>query len=211
MELDQMPQPGPGLCGSDREVFERVWRRVMPEDRPDNIIELNGAAVKAVAPIPRTVPAPVAPAEAPRRGEPEAVSCLGPASAVHGAELQAFIEGELSDFRTYQALARRCTGQAARTLGTIASDERRHAKRLSAAYFLISGVRYWPLERAAVKVDGAYWSTLRNRFLAEQKGQAAYRAAAEGTEDPCLRELYLELAEEEESHGWLVRGILEAM
>ena len=26
---------GPGQCGADREVFERVWRRVMPEDRPD--------------------------------------------------------------------------------------------------------------------------------------------------------------------------------
>ena len=28
MEQNQMPQPGPGLCGSDREIFERVWGRV---------------------------------------------------------------------------------------------------------------------------------------------------------------------------------------
>ena len=29
MEQDHLP------CSCDQEVFERVWRRVMPEDRPD--------------------------------------------------------------------------------------------------------------------------------------------------------------------------------
>ena len=32
---------GPGQCGADRAVFERVWRRVMPEDRG----ELMGIAM----------------------------------------------------------------------------------------------------------------------------------------------------------------------
>ena len=42
MEWDQgfRPEPGPGLCGSDREIFERVWRRVMPEDRYDSPVML---------------------------------------------------------------------------------------------------------------------------------------------------------------------------
>ena len=204
MELDQMPQPGPGLCGSDRDVFERVWRRVMPEDRLTSPIEV----------IPETeygVPAPAPMPPAPRRAEPEDIRCLGPASAVHGAELQEFILEELRDHRTYQALAQRAPGRSRQTLAGIAADEMRHAKRLSAAYFLISGVRYWPLERAVCRSEGGWLNSLRCRFLEEQKGEAVYRAAAGRTGDPCLRELYLELAEDENSHGWLLRGVLEAM
>lgn len=219
MELDQMPQPGPGLCGSDRDVFERVWRRVMPEDQLTSPIEVIPEAeygVPAPAPMPPAMPElPVqplpVPPPAPRRAEPEDIRCLGPSSAVHGAELQEFILEELRDHRTYQALAQRAPGRSRQTLAGIAADEMRHAKRLSAAYFLISGVRYWPLERAACRNEGGWLNALRCRFLEEQKGEAAYRAAAGRTGDPCLRELYLELAEDENSHGWLLRGILEAM
>ena len=39
----------------------------------------------------------------------------------------------------------------------------------------------------------------------------AYLAAADATADPCLRELYLELAEDENAHGWMLRGMLEKM
>lgn len=222
MELDQMPQPGPGLCGSDREIFERVWRRVMPEGQLTSPIEVIPEQEYRPAP-PIVAPAPDSPVQVPqmpaqaaapmpavRRAEAVDIRCLGPGSAQHGPELQRFILAELGDCRTYQALARRASGaQPARTLNTIAADERRHAKRLSTAYFLISGVRYWPEERAAVRLEGAFLSTLRARFLAEQEGEAMYRAAAAATEDPCLRELYVELAEEENSHGWLLRGILE--
>ena len=56
-----------------------------------------------------------------------------------------------------------------------------------------------------------YKRQLRSRFLGEQKGEAEYRAAAGRTEDPCLRELYLELAEDENAHGWMLRGMLEKM
>ena len=52
---------------------------------------------------------------------------------------------------------------------------------------------------------------LRARFAAEQRGEAAYRAAAAQTVDPCLRELFLELAGDEAEHTWLLRGILEQM
>lgn len=62
-----------------------------------------------------------------------------------------------------------------------------------------------------MRLEGTYLSTLRSRFLGEQKGEAEYRAAAGRTEDPCLRELYLELAEDENAHGWMLRGMLEKM
>ena len=215
MELDQMPQPGPGMCGSDRDIFERVWRRVMPEGQLTSPIEVipEPEYLPSAPPTVRAAPAPApVPAPAPRRAEPSDIRCLGPGSAQHGPELQAFVLDELGDCRTYQAIARRAQGTAAaRTLATIAADEKRHAKRLSTAYFLISGVRYWPEERAGAQLEGAYLATLRSRFLGEQKGEAAYRAAAERTEDPCLKELYIELAEDENSHAWLLRGILEQL
>ena len=120
MEQNQMPQPGPGLCGSDREIFERVWGRVTRSGGAESPIEpvpaaewphapqyIQGYMPQVTAPEPAPVPAmpaPVqpepSPAPEPRRAEAADIRCLGPSSAVHGAELQAFIEDELGDHRT---------------------------------------------------------------------------------------------------------------
>ena len=214
MEQDHLP------CSCDQEVFERVWRRVMPEDRPDCPFTLgeDAAAPPAIQPPAVALPAVVhtAPAgeQAPSRpvvGEEHDVPCLGASSAVYGAQLQRLIDRELADWRAYQALSRRAQGNSGRVLATIAADERRHAKRLSTAYFLISGVRYWPVERMAAHTSGTYPAILRARFCAEQKGECAYLAAAEETADPALRELFLELAGDENAHAWLLRGILEQL
>lgn len=214
MEQDHLP------CSCDQEVFERVWRRVMPEDRPDCPFTLgeDAAAPPAVQPPAAALPAVVhtAPAgeQAPSRpvvGEEHDVPCLGASSAVYGAQLQRLIDRELADWRAYQALSRRAQGNSGRVLATIAADERRHAKRLSTAYFLISGVRYLPADRAAPRLESTFLGTLRARFLAEQRGEAAYRAAAEGCQDPCLRALYLELAQEEQGHSLALRSILEEL
>ena len=153
MEQDHLP------CSCDQEVFERVWRRVMPEDRPDCPFTLgeDAAAPPAIQPPAVALPAVVhtAPAgeQAPSRpvvGEEHDVPCLGASSAVYGAQLQRLIDRELADWRAYQALSRRAQGNSGRVLATIAADERRHAKRLSTAYFLISGVRYWPVDRVPI-------------------------------------------------------------
>lgn len=217
MEYENLPRGGPqteGLGVEDRAVFERVWRRVMPEDRPDCPFVLEEPAEEkgeggTQLPVPVQA-APVARMGTTYQEEPD-VPCLGAASAIYGAQLQAFIEGELADWKLYQALARRAGGSGSRTLSTIAADERRHAKRLSTAYFLISGVRYWPMDRAAAATLPTLAGTLRQRFGEEQRGAASYLAAAEETADPCLRDLYLELAGEEDAHAWLIRGILEQM
>ena len=143
MELEQMPQPGPGMCGSDREVFERVWRRVMETGGGESPVEVVPAEEAALPAPAQPLPAPAVPA--PAAVDPEdALCCLGPASAAYGGALQRFIEGELQDAVTYAALARRGRHRAAARFAALADQERRHAKRLSTAYFLISGVRYWP-------------------------------------------------------------------
>ena len=98
------------------------------------------------------------------------------------------------------------------TSACISSDSglSKDAKRLSTAYFLISGVQFWP-DRQPAAPAGTWMGVLRARFAAEQRGEAAYRAAAAQTVDPCLRELFLELAGDEAEHTWLLRGILEQM
>lgn len=189
---------GPGQCGADREVFERVWRRVMPEDRPDCPFTLYSE---------ETEHAPVRPTEEKRT---ELVPVPAEQSGGDGAVLQAFIADELSDWRTYQALARRIPGGNGRALMGVAADERRHAGRLSAAYFLLSGVKFWPPAEPELTKEG-WMAILRRRYWAERKGAEAYRTAAGRTGDSALRELYLELAGDEEAHAGVIRGILERM
>ena len=190
---------GPGQCGADREVFERVWRRVMPEDRPDCPFTLYSEE--------ETEHAPVQPTEEKRT---ELVPVPAEQSGGDGAVLQAFIADELSDWRTYQTLARRIPGGNGRALMGVAADERRHAGRLSAAYFLLSGVKFWPPAEPELTKEG-WMAILRRRYWAERKGAEAYRTAAGRTGDSVLRELYLELAGDEEAHAGVIRGILERM
>ena len=153
-----------------------------------------------------------APPDRPVAGEEHNVPCLGAASAIYGGQLQQFVDRALADWRSYQALSRRAQGNSGRILSAIAADQRRHAKRLSTAYFLISGVRYWPAERPAGPASRTpFAAALRERFMAEQRSAAAYQAAAAETADPCLRQLYEELSGEADAHAWLLRGILEEL
>ena len=212
-----LAETGPGLCGCDREVFERVWRRVMPTDTYGSPVQLIGeepaGALRCESPqIPLWPETPQPRPEAPPPPQQQyAPVCLGPTSAVHGAQLQALIVDELSDSSRYLALARRSKGAAAKTLSAMSADEKRHAKRLSTAYFLISGVHYWPESSARPAPTGPMPACLRQAFLNEQKGEMTYREAAARTADLCLRELFLDLAADENSHAWLLRGLLESM
>ena len=199
------------IPGVDREVFERVWRRVMPEERGDCPFTLAEQEEPAAGALPAlAVPAAPQVVTLGQADEGTDISCLGPASAAYGTALQGYINDELADWRRYQALARRTPGGGGRMLAAVAADERRHAKKLSTAYFLISGVRYWPDVRAAQPVAPLH-AALRERFWEEQRGAASYQAAAEEASDPCLKELFSELAAEEEAHVWTIRSVLEQL
>lgn len=208
MELDQMTQPGPGLCGSDRELFQRVWRRVMPEDQLNSPIEVLPPPEPAPG-APARIEPPTLAAEQPQVRDPRL--CLGPESAEAGEALQGFILGELRSRQGYLALARRAPASARRTLTALADQELRHAKQLSAAYFLLSGVRYWPQEPRVPHTGVNYLKVLRDYFLAKRRTTAAYQAAAEGTGDPCLRELYTTLSDQEWNQAQRIRALVEQM
>ncbi len=205
---------------TDEERFARIWRRVMPQDRPDCPFTLceeapdtarrlmpnagdrpNQAAVPAFAPAP--------PAPAPVRGAPAA-----PAGEEGGVTMGVFLQGritvELTAAHTYRSMARQVGGTAAQTLAAMAADKTRNAKRLSVAYFLLSGVRL-QVAPPAGGPKGTLVGNLRQCFLGEQASENAYRAAAEQTDDVGLREIFDELGADNAAHAGLLRGILERL
>jgi len=217
--------------------FEEIWKRVMPNpgsscpialysDEANAAQESNSgvsaaqesnagvsAAQKAapstsmkLATRPATTLVAAVQAETPPEN---AVPCLGADAAQSGSLMQAMIAGELRAMVLYCTLAswRKC--DEARILRTLASDARHHAVRLATAYFLISGVRYWPKVESVTLRSSSYLATLRKRFIAEQKQAELYRASASNTSDACLRELLEELALECASHARILRALLE--
>lgn len=204
--------PEEEMCPCDREVFERVWRRVMPDE--------ENSPIRLMPPEGQTQPAPeqtrqeqtglALPQDRRSMGQQEGV-CLGQASGMYAELLREMIDGETEDWRIYQAMARRAGGSAAKLLGTLAADERRHTKRLGAAHFIITGQRYQSPNQNGSRPMPELMNGLREQFIQEQRGAAAYQGAAQESSDACLRQLFEELAEEEAMHARMIRGLLEQM
>ena len=172
----------------DPDRFARIWKRVMPEEREDCPIEI----VKQ----PRPDPPPAG--ERPQR-QPGPTHPMAPF-------LRQQIGGELQDWQDYLALSRRGNG----VLRGIAAQELTHARRLSAAYFLLTGIRFLPMERARPRRMANRAAALRERFQAEREDEARYRQAArDAGGDETLRTLFLALAEEEAAHAAQIQQILE--
>lgn len=203
--------PGEEMCGCDQEVFDRVWRRVMnegderpiqtdpPADEQAQQLRLNGQEMGLALPRREEV-----------RPEQD-VSCLGQGSTMYAPLLREMMDGATEDFRTYQALARRAGGNGTRMLSTMAADKRRHTKRLGAAYFLITGERYQSPNMNGSRPPMDLMTGLREQFIQEQRGAAAYEGAARETSDPCLRQLFRELGQEAMGHSRMIRSLLEQM
>lgn len=195
----------------DREaVIQRVWKRVMEGREETSPVALTQEETEPHGSLQTEEEMGVLPAPMPRaKGDfPAGAVFLGEGSLEMVPFLQEMIRHELGDMRAYQALARRTGGPQARVFQAMAQEEKTHAKRLSAACFLISGVRYWPEVGKGVPPT-SYLGTLRQRFGEEQAGMAAYLAGAEATEDPCLRQLFLEIAREEWDHACKIRTMVE--
>lgn len=198
MQSQQPPQINMQSDAYDRDVFLRVWERVMPEEGESCPIVVQRSGREDQNHTGDDFP------------EREDVPCLGSAARSEEGRLQEFVSAELSRWQTYRMLARRSC-QGARTLAAMAVNCRRRAKRLSAALFLISGVRFWPQEQTGNPALRSWYGSLRELFLAEQAAACAYRAAAEECRDACLRVLYLDLADECTAHAQGIRALVENM
>lgn len=125
------------------------------------------------------------------------------------ARLRCQVMETLEGWQFYRHLARRARGADARVLNSMAGEIHRHARKLSAAYFLLTGLRYWPSELLSTPAIPSYWGALRARHQMEQRQEAAYRMAADDWDDPDLLELYAELIEACQHRCRQLRTLLE--
>ena len=225
----------------DEDTFRRVWDRVMPDQAASPIAvgkgeaelpetALPGAAAEALQ-VPETAQAPQTESpedQAPQpdlpevpacqekggeeclcTGEPEL--CLGEKSSADSRRLEELMSMAQRGMRSGRLLSGRACGSCARmSMGELAGDHRQALRRLSAAYFLITGKRFHPC-CPSPELPGSFGLALREQFMWEQRWEHCNRQAAEHTQDPCLKALYEELAQEGRLHAGAIRSLLEQM
>ena len=178
----------------------RVWQRVDPTLDP--YPDVRAAAAMAADTSGNGLSAAERNAELSLPGAQADPCCMGTAALESLEVLQGFIREELADRRTYLFLARRApTAEARQVFRAIASDEGRHARRLLAAVYLITGERYCPaICYPPLRCDG-YCAALRERYHEEVCGGFNYRRASQETLDPCLQQLLLAFSQDEYRHA----------
>ncbi len=178
----------------------RVWQRVDPTLNP--YPDVRATAVMAADTPGDGLSAAERNAELTLPGAQADPCCMGTAALESLEVLQGFIREELADRRTYLFLARRApTAEARQMFRAIASDEGRHARRLLAAVYLITGERYCPaICYPPLRCDG-YCAALRERYHEEVCGGFNYRRASQETLDPCLQQLLLAFSQDEYRHA----------
>ena len=178
----------------------RVWQRVDPTLDP--YPDVRAAAAMAADTPGDGLSAAERNAELTLPGAQADPCCMGTAALESLEVLQGFIREELADRRTYLFLARRApTAEARQMFRAIASDEGRHARRLLAAVYLITGERYCPaICYSPLRCDG-YCAALRERYHEEVCGGFNYRRASQETLDPCLQQLLLAFSQDEYRHA----------
>lgn len=178
----------------------RVWQRVDPTLDP--YPDVRAAAAMAADTPDDGLSAAERNAELTLPGAQADPCCMGTAALESLEVLQGFIREELADRRTYLFLARRApTAEARQVFRAIASDEARHARRLLATVYLITGERYCPaICYPPLRCDG-YCAALRERYHEEVCGGFNYRRASQETLDPCLQQLLLAFSQDEYRHA----------
>jgi len=178
----------------------RVWQRVDPTLDP--YPDVRAAAAMAADTPGDGLSAAERNAELTLPGAQADPCCMGTAALESLEVLQGFIREELADRRTYLFLARRApTAEARQVFRAIASDEGRHARRLLAAVYLITGERYCPaICYPPLRCDG-YCAALRERYHEEVCGGFNYRRASQEALDPCLQQLLLAFSQDEYRHA----------
>lgn len=178
----------------------RVWQRVDPTLNP--YPDVRATAAMAADTPGDGLSAAERNAELTLPGAQADPCCMGTAALESLEVLQGFIREELADRRTYLFLARRApTAEARQVFRAIASDEGRHARRLLAAVYLITGERYCPAICYPPLRCDSYCAALRERYHEEVCGGFNYRRASQETLDPCLQQLLLAFSQDEYRHA----------
>ena len=135
--------------------------------------------------------------------------CMGTEAVSDLAVVTGFLEDERSERRQLQALARQAPAWARQTVLTLAAHAAARARRLSAAHYLIIGETYLPAIAAEKIYVGKWRPALRERYHSAACAALNYERAADGTPDPCLGDLFGELAADAFESANVVMRLLE--
>ena len=116
-----------------------------------------------------------------------------PAVSITPEQVMQAMHEELCDAETYRCLAARMSGCAQKTLRALSQDERRHAKELSAMYFLLTGKKVCPKKPDSPCIT-CNAETLRRQYQGELAARDRYEALAPlaGARACTLREIALD-------------------
>lgn len=180
-----------GECAYDRALCRAVWQRVAPEGAyptgEERGTENLSAEERAAA---LTLP-----------GAEADPCCMGTEAALSLEVVQGFVREELGTAQVYACLARRLRGETARLLRAMAEDEKRHARELSAAAYLIAGKPYRPRVCAEQPEVHDLCALLRQLYHEEACGGFNYARAAEETLDTCLAGMFSAMSADEYRHA----------
>ena len=196
-----------------QEVFQRVWARVMgtaaatqqTADAP------QPAPVAAPAPVPEAAPvtAPadqVQPVMAPARPGPHRPQPTPPKP--QPCCLRQQVLSSLEQWQMARLLVRRA-GNQARQMTAIAAQLHQQAKQLSTAYFLQSGVRYWPVAQLTQPRMTTYVGGLRQLYQRCQALTQEFHTCRPKAPSQDVAQLYGQLTQAGEKRCALLRSLLE--
>ena len=184
----------------DFRQHDRLWQRVGPglEPYPETTAEA----------MPRREELPPAQESQLPGAEPNPC-CMGSEASVSVEVLQGFLREELGDAQVYAYLSS-CTPrrEMARACRALSEDEKRHARDLAAAIYLITGKAYCP--RVCVEQPDTcdLCALLRSLYHAEACAGYNYARAGEETLDLCLSKLFAAMSEDEYRHAELLMKLL---
>lgn len=125
--------------------------------------------------------------------------------------LEAFIADEAADAAFYSALANRTASRnAQRRFVSLSRDESSHLKRLQGTYFLLTGDSFVP-KHVRPNVPASLLEALRNRYIAERRGTAAYDDAASKVPDEDISGLFRQLAADERRHAGEITALVGSL
>ncbi|MGI5962092.1 MAG: hypothetical protein ACOX7N_00080 [Lawsonibacter sp.] len=213
----------------DEETFRRVWARVMA-GREESAITVNAPQTRSnSAAEVQPMETPISRDQVARQSEGEREKILTPqredqvpiapqkaenSSATVAMEVPEEWLRQLMDLAREgvsagQILARRMGGKG-RMLGELTTDHRTALRRLGAAYFLQTGLRYIAPNPKLTR-NGPLDQALREQFLWEGRWEEACRSAAEKLSEVAECELCQELAQDAALHRRAIRRLLEQM
>ena len=125
--MTEMKKP----CACDYEACREVWKRVAPGEDPYPMAD-NANTQMSAQDSELTLP-----------GAETDPCCMGSEASVSVEVLQGFLREELGDAQVYAYLSS-CTPrrEMARAFRALSEDEKRHARDLAAAIYLITGKAY---------------------------------------------------------------------